>query len=142
MIEIQPFKVAHFEKMAVRQDYYRDLSVEQMARKEGTYAFALLLDGKVGAIIGAFQYWPGMIELWAVTSELMEESPLGFHRAALKIRDDAMLTFSCRRQQMTVRADFAKAIRWAGALGFSFEGLLRKYGPEGADYMMFSRVVS
>jgi RimJ/RimL family protein N-acetyltransferase len=48
--------------------------------------------------------------------------------------------FNLRRIQFTVRVDYNIGLRWAWALGFQQEGILRGYGPDGTDYAIFGRV--
>lgn len=46
------------------------------------------------------------------------------------------------RVHTTIRADFSTAEKWIKILGFEKEGLMRKFGPEGEDHFLFSKVVS
>jgi len=48
--------------------------------------------------------------------------------------------FDFRRIQAHVRADWVSARKFAEWLGFKQEGYMKKYGPEGADYIMYARV--
>jgi len=50
------------------------------------------------------------------------------------------VTLKLRRLQITVDERNIVAIRWARMLKFSREGVLRKYGPSGVDYLMMSRI--
>jgi len=50
------------------------------------------------------------------------------------------ITLKLRRLQITVDERNIVAIRWARMLKFSREGVLRKYGPGGVDYLMMSRI--
>jgi hypothetical protein len=45
-----------------------------------------------------------------------------------------------RRIQAHALPTFPPAIRWLEMLGFSREGLLRKYSPSGHDMLLFSRI--
>jgi hypothetical protein len=58
-------------------------------------------------------------------------------RRIRKAMDDAE---GVRRFQMSVRADFGPGIRWAKLLGFEPEGVLSKYGPDGADHILYAKV--
>lgn len=59
------------------------------------------------------------------------------------------ITRECRRQfaacearriQAHVDPNFAPAVRWVELLGFQYEGLLRRFSPDGRDMAMYSRV--
>ena len=39
-----------------------------------------------------------------------------------------------------VKADWMEAIRFAEFLGFEKEGLMKKFGPEGSDYLVMGRI--
>lgn len=45
-----------------------------------------------------------------------------------------------RRIAMDVREDFAAAHRFARLLGFQAEGLMRAYGPNGENHMLYARI--
>jgi RimJ/RimL family protein N-acetyltransferase len=44
------------------------------------------------------------------------------------------------RLQITVKSDDTRAYRWAKALGFEEEGLMRKFLPDGSDSYMMARI--
>jgi hypothetical protein len=44
-----------------------------------------------------------------------------------------------RRVTAYARADWVEACRWIDLLGFHAEGLLRAFGPDGEDYVVFGR---
>lgn len=45
-----------------------------------------------------------------------------------------------RRIEATVRYEFVAGRRWAECLGFQREGLMRRFGEDGADYWLYARV--
>lgn len=52
--------------------------------------------------------------------------------------------FEClklHRLQAYIRSTEPAYIRWAESFGFVKEGVLRKYGPEGVDYLMMAKVI-
>jgi hypothetical protein len=45
-----------------------------------------------------------------------------------------------RRVEATGRVGFDAAHRWFSLLGFDAEGVMRGYGPDGADHVRYARV--
>jgi hypothetical protein len=42
--------------------------------------------------------------------------------------------------QLNVRCSDQRAFRWAKAIGFEPEAKMRRYGPDGSDFYLMSRV--
>jgi RimJ/RimL family protein N-acetyltransferase len=47
---------------------------------------------------------------------------------------------SFRRIEASTEADFKQGCRWLEMLDFQSEGLMRKYGPDGADHIRYARI--
>jgi hypothetical protein len=92
------------------------------------------------AIVGIFRVNDGTGEAIAIVSPDVKNYVFQFHRACIKILEDLTKSMKLNRVQCTVKKDFMKGLKWARALGFETEGLLKKYGPEGSDYFMLSRL--
>lgn len=107
-----------------------------LARHPG---IALLADGEVVACGGVVIIWPGVGEAWMRTSPLLERYPVASLRLTKQFLNTAANCLKLRRMQCTVRKGYAPAIKWAERLGFASEGVLRGFGPDGEDYIMFSR---
>ena len=45
-----------------------------------------------------------------------------------------------RRIQIEVKTDYRMGCRWAEALGFKREGLMRRWMPDGSDAYLYGRV--
>jgi RimJ/RimL family protein N-acetyltransferase len=45
------------------------------------------------------------------------------------------------RVHATIRADFHNAEKWIKIVGFEKEGVMRNYGPDGEDHILFAKVV-
>lgn len=106
-------------------------------------AFTALSGGCVMAIAGLVLIWPGRASAWAV----LNPAARGDLRAALwitiQIRKSLRVlarAHGLRRIEAQARRDDPRAIRWLMALGFTAEGELDRYGPDGADYLAFSRL--
>lgn len=103
-------------------------------------AYSGLCDGQVICMFGMFPYWPGVWEAWMIPSKNLSRKSWVFHRGALRFFEFAAERASVRRLQFCVHSANVRADKWAKACYFTREGLLRRYGPDGADYTMYSRI--
>ncbi len=103
-------------------------------------AFTGIVNGEVVCCFGFIRLWDGVYEAWLIpTTENIRRSVVPFHRTSMRIFDYAMSKHSLKRLQITVCSENALALKWAKRCYFNNEGLLKNYGPEGADYYMLAR---
>ena len=58
-----------------------------------------------------------------------------------KYLEDIINEKNYQRIQASIRADFKDGIRFAEWFGMESEGLMRKYGPDGKDYLRLARII-
>lgn len=96
------------------------------------------------ACMGAGGFWltfPGMARAWAsISVDCDRWALLAATRQVRRAIDRAFLRLSLRRMETTVRVDFRPGHRWAKALGFEYEGVMRRYGPDGTDHALYGQV--
>ena len=96
----------------------------------------ILRDGKIAACGGIHRFWPGTGEGWmSVSAEYVSASLL---RAIRKCFDKWMENYT-RVQAITVTG-WKEGERTMRFLGFEFEAVLRKMGPNGIDKSLYSRI--
>ncbi len=100
----------------------------------------ILNRGKPIAVFGTVNIWAGVEEGWFLLEEEFREYRYLMTRAGklfvrLKFQDDSL-----HRLQITVRCDDNRAFKWAKAIGFQQEGVMRKYGPDGSDFYIMAIV--
>jgi hypothetical protein len=103
-------------------------------------AISIFAGNQIMAIIGFTPIYKETGEMWALTSDLCSKYPLAFHRKVKELLEYYTKLNKLRRVQMVVRRGYSQGFDWAVSLGFEPEGILRKYGPEGDDYVMMGRV--
>ena len=103
--------------------------------------YAGLVEGQCVVAFGFIPFWDHVAEGWMVSSRHLSRDKFIFHRAAAKGMDYVYTFTGLRRLQFTIHSYNRLAIRWADALGFVLEGRLEKYGPDGADYLMYAKVI-
>ena len=104
-------------------------------------AFTGLIDGYVIASAGIKPLWPGVGEAWIVASDNMPKKKLSVIKLIRENFDSMIQENNLVRVQASVRSDWLEAKRFAEFLGFEHEGIMRKYGPDGQDYLRMARII-
>lgn len=103
-------------------------------------SWSLWCDDKYIASGGVVIPWKGIGDGWMlVGSEPLEKhgkALLKYVRLGIKIVHEHL---GVQRVQAVVLASQDKWVRYAAGLGLKTECLMRKYGPDGEDYLMMSR---
>lgn len=145
-MHIVPFEVSHVDDLASRwpdTEAIGALGADQswaVACAEAGPAITIFVDGKPIAAAGVAVLWPGVGEAWTIVTPRAENAKLAFHKAVRRSLDDVQNHLPLSRVQAVVRADYERSQRWIERLGFANEGLMKNYGPEGADYYRYGRV--
>jgi hypothetical protein len=85
--------------------------------------------------------WPGVGEAWFIASSKIHENVRPFIRfAKTDIMEKVTTENNLWRVQGVCKEDWPAARRFARLMGFKEEGLMRKYGPEQADYIRIAKV--
>ena len=90
--------------------------------------------------MGVVTLWPGCGEAWMLGSARMSEYPISIARAIKEVFEEYSQHKGFWRVQSNVRSDWPLAIRFIKFIGMKEEGLMQKFGPEGADYLRFAWV--
>ena len=95
--------------------------------------------GQVICIFGCIPMWDGVAECWLITDMSLPYHARPFHRVTKLVLDRFMSELQLVRLQITVHSDNFLALKWAKVLYFKEEGVLRKFGPDGNDFVMMAR---
>lgn len=131
-MEIVPFEKWHLAQIDPQEAQKgADLSGEWISHG---VAWTAKEGNRVTACGGLLSQWEGRHVAWLLIGR--ECSLRGIVKAA------RCILFSCaaRRIEATVSAHFSQAKKLVEMLGFEFEGVLKAYGPNGDDFLMFARV--
>lgn len=116
---------------------YRD-RLDQLG--EAGVGWAVIGDGRVLAMIGVLIYWPGCAEAWMMVDQIgIQNRRFALTRGARRFFDKIGQAFDLRRVQIMVSVAHNEAVAWAQLLDFEFEATLKRYGPDGSDYLVFAR---
>ena len=103
-------------------------------------AHSIIQDGHLVLSAGVWQLWPGVGEAWLLPSARLLARPRGPVRTVRRFLDEIAEREGYTRVQATTHADFERGERFLKWLGFEREGVLRKFGPDGSDHKIYSRV--
>jgi hypothetical protein len=143
---IVPLQPAHLASIQYREDHAEYVSAlgEQNKYIEAAQCMgasqALVLGDIVLACAGVNVFWEGVGSLWMRTSKQAEEHWLTTAKASKAFLALMQATFKFRRLQCTVKRESDLNLRFAMWMGFRPESVLRKYGPEGSDYVLLARI--
>jgi hypothetical protein len=93
------------------------------------------------AIFGSFTFVPGVYHIWGLISEDVRQKPLAFHRISRELLAFYEKSAKPRRIQVDVKASYIEGQRWAKALGFEYEGTMKRFGVNGEDFHLYGRVM-
>lgn len=97
-------------------------------------------DGVLLGVIGGVIVWPGVASLGSIFTRAIYDHRIGMVRTTRRVIEAVMEEYSLHRMEMAVKKDYPTGHRWAEALGFQAEGILRKYNSSKEDYVMYGRV--
>ena len=98
------------------------------------------VDGTIVASAGLVPLWKGVAEAWMISSDDVGRHRIKVARQLRVMFDEVMWHRGIYRAQANIHHKFEKAIRLAEWLGFENEGLMRRFGIEGADYIRYAKV--
>lgn len=88
------------------------------------------------ACAGAFEVWSGRAQAWSMLSLRMPGYVMGVHRAVKRFLE----SYQVRRVEITVDPRSEIAVRWATRLGFTYEGTMPGYTPQGDTMDLYARI--
>jgi hypothetical protein len=96
-------------------------------------------DGTVLACAGITLIWPGLGEAWLlVKPDVARRYPVALYKAIVAGLHEMAATHHLRRVQAVVIAGYLEGERLAAHLGFTEEGLMRRYDVLGRDCVRYA----
>ena len=135
---------------AFRRQHLQDIQLQIQTPKDLTLfadpAYgAFLEDGDSYAVYegdtlmvcaGVIELMPGRWQAWAMLGPDTGKIMVPLTRAVARY----FASRKYKRVETCIDPNFPEAIRWAELLGFTFEGRMKKYLPNGADQLLYARV--
>jgi hypothetical protein len=138
VIKVVPLEPWHVEVLLAAPDtpteQTNNMYADYVCSGEG---YTFLVNDEVYACAGVIPLWFGLGEGWSLLSRRCTKLPLALCKAFKnKIKE---LCEPYRRVQITVEEDFEKAVNFAKFLGFTCEGRMLYYSPDGKTHLRFAR---
>jgi hypothetical protein len=145
-LKIVPFEPVHLQAIEAREFEAREMAfLPDMAERAREYmargmAYTGFLGGRIMMCAGIVVLWRGVGEAWSVTTPLVADYPLTFHRTMSRILGLLERSMGLRRIQVAIHDHHYVSQRWIERLGFEFESFKPGYGPDGSRYVEFVRL--
>lgn len=97
-------------------------------------------DGTILGVIGGVLIWEGVASLGSILTRDIVHYPVAMVRTTNRVIAAVMQDLNLHRVEMAVKKDYPVGQRWAKALGFEAEGILRQYSSDKTDYIMYGRL--
>jgi len=148
LIRIVNYREAHASEI-----FYSGMNVGSPPGKEEYLAFASKLnvpgqaftaideEGRIVCSAGIFDVWKGVGEAWLVGSSILNERGIALTRILARRFKVIIKTKKYQRIQCVVHNEWTISQKFVELLGFENEGLMRKYGPEGWDYIRYALII-
>lgn len=139
--EIIAFNADHLEGLEPRENIDMSLVRHYATTVEiAGPAFSAVRDGRILGCAGVAKLWHGVGEAWTVLGPEACTCGFWFHRTVRRMLGDIIDELGLIRLQAMVLADSERNNKWIKRLGFSFEGRMPKFGPDGKDYNRYAIV--
>ena len=140
MPSIVPFKQDHLNKINLLFEFSQSAK-NNYKDPDQLIGYTGVEDDAVLACGGVHRLWEGVGEAWLMVGKEGYEKPKTVGRYTQYIFQHILEEHGLFRIQASVSAIDSRAIRYAEWLGFENEGIMKKYGPDGSDYIRYARVV-
>ncbi len=134
MIEVVDYLPEHLERIKLKACHNGE-----RPNKISGVAVTILSGEDPLAIIGWYFISKGVVQIWAFLSDAITPVKKSFHKEVLSLLRWAFDSHPVQRIQISVVYGYTTGWKWARSLGFSCEGIMKKYGPSGNDYWLFAR---
>jgi len=141
MLKLRPFQIDDVFRVQLDYEFSHE-SRRSLIEHPNIDAFTLEDDGEILAVGGAHIMWTGVAEAWVLVSPSGKKHGRLFARYAKRRFEGMLQENAITRMQATIHVTDESAMRFVEWLGFEKEGLMRKYGVDGDDYIRVARVAS
>lgn len=142
MIKIVPITMEHLHHMRRMEGLFQHLDVDAVgaALIQVGVGFTMMRDDTPIGCGGIIPRWNGVGEVWIAVSEELKQRPILLVKETLRCIHLFHQRGGFHRIQLHIRTEDAGLQRWAESLGFTFEGIMRQYGPDKSDHKLYARI--
>ena len=146
-LDVTPFEPEDIEEIVPREidkewnDVLSDsIEIERISRNGLDPAYTARLDGRVVFCGGITVLWEGVGEIWSLVDERATHLSKEIYIWQKQLLETQIKKGIFNRLQAHVAKKWPSACRFVEHLGFTQEAVLRKYGVNGDDYILYGRV--
>ena len=103
--------------------------------EKASYSYTVVCGDDIVMCCGLLPMWDGVADTWMLGSVKLHKHRSDFIRHAKGAMLSVFKDLGMRRVQGAVSVNWEEAARFAHYMGFEEEGVMRKYGPDGSDYI-------
>ena len=148
MINITPLKAEDIlyviehgvKEVGLKAHPTKDMIQAAREREESGLCTTGWVDGKIVGCGGIDILWEGVGEVWLMLTPYINEKPKEGYRCIREGFNKLIENNNLRRIQGYGRAGFHEAHIPFKHLGFSVEGKMKQYTPDGVDCIMYARI--
>ena len=140
--ELVDYETRHSEIIMSQRDVNEGIPWQEHSRQleQAGRCVTLIVDSEPALVTGIVQLWPTVGEAWFMAGTKIYAYPVAIARAVKESLAEYIELAGYDRIQANVRADWKAAIRFAKFVNMKEEGLMPRFGPEGADYIRMAWV--
>lgn len=140
MLDLVKFETKHIMDIETMFDF--PLSARKAFEHKSDVDGYTLMDGEEIVVCGGVHMmWTGVGEGWLVMSKNAYEKPVTVARYTQRLFDTIMNDNAIWRIQASVHTSDEQSVKFAEWLEFEIEGVMKKFGPDGANYYRMARVM-
>ena len=144
-MKIVEFEMEHLDKIKHRSVFNQQVdTARRLIEKHhggGVIDMRSIVHGdEVAAVTGMSFLWERVGQVFTLTSDVVYEEPIAFHKAILGLLRYAELEYNLHRIEAHVVEHYAQGRKWLEACGFRLEGIMRKFDSEGNNHYLYARV--
>jgi RimJ/RimL family protein N-acetyltransferase len=147
VIEVVPYERAHAYMVLANNinDFDMKLSSlpdweEWTKEYENSIGYSLIINGEIIGSAGVFLGGYGRGDCWMIVTTRISKYKKTVFKTVKNMLNEIAKKYHLRRLQTVVLPEFEAGKRFVEGLGFECEGCLKKYGPNGEDFLMYGRV--
>tara|TARA_R100001510_G_scaffold57150_1_gene64328 strand:+ start:7466 stop:7885 length:420 start_codon:yes stop_codon:yes gene_type:complete len=138
MLKLVKLEKEHIQN--IDTDFAFNKSYRDDMCKHNVNGYTALKEDKPIAIAGINLLWDGVAEGWIVLGKESESYKFQIAKTVKIMLQRMISDNNLFRLQASVCVDDKKAIRFTQWLKFTEEGIMRRFGPDGSDYMRYAWV--
>jgi len=139
-----PFKIEHLANMDFKESVKSIASVEvlkeAMCKLVGDDTSATMVsekDGTILGVLGAVNVMPSVCEVFILATKQQGDHPIEFAKSVKKKLYELKTKY---RRIQAIASDDKFHTRWLSWLGFEREGVMKKYGVNGENLVMWGLI--